>query len=218
MKNASYEYTEDYYERGLELGISGYTNYSWLPELTIRMAFKIAKHLDLFDKIVLDYGCAKGYLVKAFRLLDIKSYGTDISEYAISKSPNDISKYLYLNNRIELKDLIKEKSINTIIAKDVFEHLTEETLNNLLVEVKSSQASEIFVVVPLSSTDDSKYIVPNYENDKTHILRKSKAWWEDRLSRKTGFKIKDSEYKVDGVKDNWTLKYPKGNLFVTLQR
>ena len=32
------EYNQDYFERGIELGISGYNNYRWMPEFTIPMA------------------------------------------------------------------------------------------------------------------------------------------------------------------------------------
>ena len=35
-------FTEDYYERGVELGISGYTRYRWLPEATLALAHELA--------------------------------------------------------------------------------------------------------------------------------------------------------------------------------
>ena len=78
-------YNRDYYESGIENGISGYRNYRWMPELTIRMAHCLIQDLSI-DKShsVLDYGCAKGFLVKALRLLDIDAFGLDVSEYAIS--------------------------------------------------------------------------------------------------------------------------------------
>jgi len=44
---------------------------------------------------VLDVGCAKGFLVKAFEDVGINAWGVDISEYAISKAPEDIRSKLY---------------------------------------------------------------------------------------------------------------------------
>lgn len=44
---------------------------------------------------VLDIGCAKGFLVKAFREIGIEAYGVDISHYAISNSFEDTRPYLY---------------------------------------------------------------------------------------------------------------------------
>jgi len=69
------KYDEEYFESGLATGKSCYLNYRWLPELTIKMAHNIIRYLDLKEnEKILDYGCAKGYLVKAFRILDIEAY------------------------------------------------------------------------------------------------------------------------------------------------
>ena len=86
-------YDENYFERGLQLGISGYTSYSWMPELTLKMAEFLAEDLNLRNKTALDFGCAKGYLVKALRIYGIEAYGYDASEYAISQAPKEIGRY-----------------------------------------------------------------------------------------------------------------------------
>ena len=59
-------YDKNYYECGIESGKSLYTNYRWMPELTIPMCSRMIEHLKISsrDKI-LDFGCAKGYSVKA---------------------------------------------------------------------------------------------------------------------------------------------------------
>ena len=81
------EFDENYYENGVITGKSCYVNYRWMPELTIKMAHSIIKYLNLNSNVkVLDYGCAKGFLVRALRLLDIDAYGCDISEYAINNA------------------------------------------------------------------------------------------------------------------------------------
>ena len=77
-------YDADYFERGVRTQKSGYQNYSWLPELTLKMAHHLVTQLPLEEcQKVLDFGCAKGFLVKALRILDIEAYGVDISRYAI---------------------------------------------------------------------------------------------------------------------------------------
>jgi cyclopropane fatty-acyl-phospholipid synthase-like methyltransferase len=51
-------------------------NYSWMPELTIRMAHHLIQQLPIRSaETVLDYGCAKGFLVRALRILDIDAHG-----------------------------------------------------------------------------------------------------------------------------------------------
>ena len=109
-------YNEDYFERGNELNISGYSNYRWIPELTIPLAFRIIELLQITrEESILDYGCAKGYLVKALRLLYRDAYGYDISSYALQCAPNDVRKYL-TSNKEDLKG-----NYTWIIAKDVLE-------------------------------------------------------------------------------------------------
>src|SRR3990167_8183034 len=58
------EYGEDYFERGFEKGISCFSMYRWLPELTTPMAMAMVDHLGIRrqDKI-LDFGSSKEYLV-----------------------------------------------------------------------------------------------------------------------------------------------------------
>lgn len=50
---------------------------------------------NLFNpKRILDVGCAKGFLVKAFKDLGIEAWGVDVSEYALSAAPDDVCPYL----------------------------------------------------------------------------------------------------------------------------
>lgn len=202
------KYDEDYYERGIQLGISGYTNYRWMPELTIPMCQKIAEYLA-FDKNekILDFGCAKGYLVKGFTELSYDCEGVDISEYAISQAPKEIKDKLFLYNR----ENFEGKFYNTVIAKDVFEHINPEELNRILWEL-SDVTDRIFCVVPLG--DGEKYIVPEYENDITHVIRQPKEWWINHF-KICGYKTEFFSYLMDGIKDNWS-HYEKGNGFFIL--
>ena len=73
-------YDKDYFENGLGSTKSCYENYRWIPELTIPMANKLINYLEINNNYkLLDFGCSKGYLVKALRLLDYDCYGVDIS-------------------------------------------------------------------------------------------------------------------------------------------
>jgi len=209
MKNL---YNQDYYERGVQLGISGYSNYRWLPELTIPMCQSIIKKLDISkDDTVLDYGCAKGYLVKAFDNLGYNCYGADLSNYAIEASDVSIRHKLYL---IEHEQSISnmEKYFNFVISKDVFEHIEPSVLSSVISQL-SNVCKTLFVITPLG--DGSKYIIPEYEKDITHIIREDKEWWSN-MFLKNGFTIKEFSYRIPGIKDNWA-HYPKGNGFFILE-
>lgn len=49
-------------------------------------------------KRILDVGCAKGFLVKAFNEKGIETYGVDVNEYAVSNAPVEIKSKLYKAN------------------------------------------------------------------------------------------------------------------------
>ena len=204
------KYNRDYFENGIVSGTSCYVNYRWLPELTIKMAHNIIEHLGLTGlSTVLDYGCAKGYLVKALRILDIDAYGYDISEYAIRNVDTEVRDYCYL---IENGKLFRD-NYDWIITKDVLEHMSEEELDDFLLQSRT-QTDRCFHVIPLG--DGENFIVPEYELDTTHVLAKPMEWWKSRFE-KAGWEVESSVYSLRGVKDNWTQKYNKGNGFFILK-
>lgn len=202
MKNS---FNQEYYENGIGSGLSLYSNYRWIPELTIPMAFRIIEEMQIKPKQrVLDYGCAKGYLVYALRLLYREAYGVDISEYAIQESEVKVKDYLSLINSSD--DLLRVGTcFDHVIAKDVFEHIELEELKKTLSALRRISI-QMFVVVPLG--DGTKYNEPAYEFDKTHVIRQPMEWWE-RLFMKADFSVLKSCYRMDGIKENW--KCPNGN-------
>jgi len=209
------KYDEEYFESGLATGKSCYLNYRWLPELTIKMAHNIIRYLDLKEnEKILDYGCAKGYLVKAFRILDIEAYGCDISSYAIDKVDAETREYCKLIR--DKKELIPfDFNFDWIMTKDVLEHLEEKTLDKFVLQ-SYQKSKKCFHVIPLSD-ESNNYIVPEYALDETHVLMRSKDWWIKKFES-FGWKLVSFDYKVRGVKENWTKKYEKGNGFFIFEK
>lgn len=208
------KYDKDYFENGLISGVSCYLNYRWLPELTIKMAHNLIKKLEFKNKsVILDFGCAKGYLVKALRILDINAYGCDSSEYAISNSDAEVRSFCKLITK-EDKLIPFDIGFDWIITKDVLEHLDELMIDNLLIQAKK-KTSKMFHVIPLGDEND-KFIIPEYEKDKTHILAKTKEWWIEKFNE-NGWRTVSFDYNIKGLKDNWTQRYEKGNGFFILK-
>jgi SAM-dependent methyltransferase len=202
-------FNRDYFENGLEKGVSCYQNYRWIPELTIPMAMTIIDYLGINRHAkVLDFGCAKGYLVKAFRLLYRRAWGVDISNYAISQCDPDVRGYCVLEcNRKAIP-----KTYDFCIVKDVFEHIPEHLLPLVLEEIC---AEKIFAIVPLGNKDG--YRAPINDHDVTHVVCKNEKWWQE-LFNKCGLFIEDFQFKVDGIKDSYYEKYPEAHGFFTLTR
>lgn len=208
----SAEYDEDYYERGVVVGKSGYMNYSWMPELTIRMAHFMIMNLGI-DKghRVLDYGCAKGYLVRALRLLGINAEGVDVSRYAIDNVDGAVKAHCRLIADTADAQCFKGK-YDLMIAKDVFEHILEDDLRILLKHAHPN-CRRMFVAVPVAADDHcNSFIIPEYNKDITHVTIKSVGWW-DRLFEDCGWKIDQFSYSFAGVKENWTGAWADGNAF-----
>lgn len=200
MKNL---FDEDYYERGLEKGISGYSNYRWMPELTIPMCATLCDELHIHRQArVLDFGCAKGYIVRAMRLLRRDAWGVDISEYAVNQADPSTRPYV--------STFMPSGRFHWAIAKDVFEHMEREDLVRTLAQLAET-TEHLFVVVPLGGPD-GKFVVPSYELDVTHVQRQPIEWWSE-LINSTGWKVQLASWQFFGIKENYA-KWEKGNGFL----
>ena len=198
-------YDKNYYECGIESGKSLYTNYRWMPELTIPMCSRMIEHLKITSRDnILDFGCAKGYSVKAFRLLGREAWGFDTSEYALSCGPTEVKDFLS-SDRGRYYDF----EFDWVIAKDVLEHVPLDQMDDVLSWLRK-KGKKVFIVVPLG--DGEKYEVPSYELDKTHVIRECKDWWINKLEE-FGFEDIKFSYLMDGIKENWS-QYEKGNGFL----
>ena len=202
MKNL---YDEEYFESGIENKKSCYTNYRWIPELTIPMAFAMIEYLKISpQEKILDFGCAKGYLVKALRLLHREAFGYDISDYAKNSVPQEIKKFIVEDYR--------NKNFDWIISKDVFEHIPYEEIDETLQNI-SSATKKLFCIIPLG--ENGEYVIPAYELDSTHIIRENLDWWKEKFLQ-NNFEIETATYNVKYIKDNWK-KWEYGNGFFVLR-
>ena len=130
-------FNKDYYENGISSGLSLYTNYKWMPDLTIPMAFRIIEILNIKESdSILDFGCAKGYMVKSFRMLYRDAYGVDISDYAISNCDKEVENYL-----LKIEDI--KTLIRTIVS---WEGTPEYEYHDVKSRVDRFMSSDVGVV------------------------------------------------------------------------
>ncbi len=204
MQNEIYD--EDYYKRGLETGKSCYQNYRWMPELTIPMAMVMIDLLGIKrGQVVLDYGCALGFLVKSLRLLGRDAWGVDISPYAIANADQSCC-------FLKTKSAFESLHSDFCIAKDVFEHIPEKELVEILSWIN---ADTMFAIIPLG--EKGKYRAPANNLDITHKICKDEAWWINFIE-KNGWKLQDFTFRVQGIKDSYYKEHPKAHGFFTLGR
>jgi SAM-dependent methyltransferase len=202
-------FTEDYYERGIEAGLSCYQDYRWLPEKTIPAVMSYIDFLDIKrGQSVLDFGCAKGFYVKALRMLHREAYGCDISEYAIEYADESIKQYVRVNS---FEDIIPfDINFDYVVAKDVLEHMEFGVLTHFLSEAKK-KTNKLFIVVPLAK--NGAYVIPSDEEDVTHLIRFSREQWTG-LFNECGWCVEKFRFNVPGLKEHQTIYFKGVGFFV----
>lgn len=206
------QFDADYFLRGQASGKSLYKDYRWMPELTIPMCCAMVKYLEIaVNDRILDFGCARGYTVKAFREMGYDARGVDVSQWAIENADDAVKKYVdeCPHNKLGVR------LYDWVLAKDVLEHVPDavEAVANLMHTAKKG----VFAVVPLSLSDGERYVIKCYEKDVTHIHRLPLPMWVAMFAR-PGWEVTAS-YRVRGVKDNyWRPGMEMGNGFITARR
>jgi len=201
-------FNEDYFENGQEKKISGYTSYGWMPERSFPEAISIVNAMGWSkDTVVLDFGCAKGYLVHALRQLGVEAFGEDISSYAIKNCHPDVT--TFVSDRPGVYSGVT-MAPDWIIAKDVLEHIKEEDIPNTLREFYSRAREGVLAVIPLG--ENNKFRIREYEIDVTHVTRRDEGWWTQQFI-KAGFNNVKVSYSMGDVKKKWIGPYPYGNGF-----
>lgn len=205
-------YDADYFLRGQESGKSLYTDYRWLPDLTVPMAKAIALHLKMQrGETVLDFGCARGYLVKALAGIGYRADGYDPSQWVIDHCDPEVADMV--------SSSLDPRRRDWVIAKDVLEHVEHDALHKTIKHLAGIARKGLFIVVPLSHVEGEPYVVPEYEKDVTHIIRMPLMGWVREIYRTLGERRWDvtATYRVEGVKDNYYTNYPEGNGFITVR-
>jgi cyclopropane fatty-acyl-phospholipid synthase-like methyltransferase len=169
-----------------------------MPERSLQMANQLK--LKFPNKRFFDFGCAKGFLMYAFWLLNVECFGYDISSYAIAAGKKEIRNKIYTNKE-------SVPVVDVVVSKDVLEHIPYDLLDDELTWIKTKGTKFVFVV-PLG--DNEKYRIPAYEFDKSHIIRENEEWWLTKF-KNLGFIIDEFHYSLLGYKDSWTNIHPYGN-------
>ena len=205
------QFDETYYERGVSARVSGYKNYHWRPEYSLPFANELKRRYlnPEFAETVYDFGCAKGYLVKAFRLLNVEAYGYDISDYAIAHADPAVARYV--SNCLSLK------CYDLVVSKDVLEHVPHAELPAALLYLYNRTADNGTCVITVPLGDNGEYRIREYELDVTHQIRENEEWWIDAC-RAAGLYLAEFYYNFPGAKDHWVERFPHGNATFVLRR
>jgi len=167
----------DYYENGPYTSESSYVNYSWIPDYTFQIAGNLIDRLGLErDDMVVDFGCAKGYLVKALRELGYDAHGFDTSEYAITHADEAVREYV--NSQWF-------PAGDWCICKDTLQQFDNPQMFKLLPWF----FRRICVIVPLG--EGGEFISESARRDAYNVTAEPLAWWAGEFFR-CGWYVRDA--------------------------
>jgi cyclopropane fatty-acyl-phospholipid synthase-like methyltransferase len=200
------EFDREYYEEGEDTGKSCYTNYRWMPERTLATAAEIIRRANIQRKDrILDYGCAKGFMVKAFEWLGYNAYGYDFSKYAIENCDSDVKEKVFN----EIPPALRERGFETVLCKDTAEHVPYDSLDDFLSDIRNLNNRNAIFIIPLG--DGKKFNIPRFERDVTHQIREPVGWWASKIEQ-SGYLLENITNDVPGIKPGWNV--PGGNIYI----
>lgn len=204
------KFNEAYFMRGQEEGVSNFQNYHWMPDATISMAQHAKRYLGLSDgDTLLDVGAARGYVVKAMRMLGVEAHGYDVSEWAIANCDPEVKPYMsnYLNGA----------KYDVVWCKDCAEHIDPTELRKLMATLVKVTNRRMFFIVPLAQSTGGKYVHEKEEKDTTHINRWTLSGWLTFFQSCTSSFIVTGGYRYPGLKPG-AYEVNEGYGFITLER
>ena len=159
------KYDEGYYD---SLNYSGYLERQVKYRKTAEDIDDLLRKLCLGgrENVLLDYGCAVGFLLMGFKHLGYNNvYGYDISTWATEASRNHGNQML---------DGVQGFKTDILVALDVFEHMRDEDIREVLRETRSKV---LVARIPCSTDGGETFHLAVSRNDPTHINCKDKADW-----------------------------------------
>lgn len=193
MTDPGAQFDADYFQRGPETGKSNYVNYSWLPEVTLPCAHRMVEYLGIrHGDLVLDVGAARGYYVKAMRMMGIESHGYDISKWAVENCDPDVQRYMSNDFPKFFPDWAT--------IKDVLEHVPLQDLNYLCERLNRTISKGLLVIVPVVSESGGDFVREEDRMDSTHVIRWTFLEWLGFLEQKFPKFTVSASFHVPGIK------------------
>jgi len=134
----------------------GYGGYSYDGRWR-KLARKLIQEYSLNSQsIVLDIGCAKGFLVKDLMLEcpGLQAFGVDISKYAVKHVEKEVIGRVHLANAIELP--FADSVFDLVISINTLHNLTRKKIKLALSEINRVGSGKSYIVVDSYSTPEQK--------------------------------------------------------------
>jgi len=191
-------YNIDYFENGKNSGKSNYVGYKWNED-------KYSEQVDFIETLagiqpplsVLDFGCAKGFLVNALRSKGYSAIGQDISEYAIQMAMSEVREYCHLVSGVNA--VADGPSFDLICSVHLLEHFSLAYVKQAVGILLQSTKKAVFLI-PVGN--GSRFNNPVHENDPSHVLRETPDWWGELFANSGAKSITVKDFRTFGGKSD----------------
>ena len=167
----SSRFDKDYFDGDRKHGYGGFNYHPRFWTETVKL-FK--QHYNLEDDAqILDIGCAKGFMVKDFKLLLPNStvLGVDISEYAINHAEPDIREFVSVANAIDLP--FTDEQFDLVISINTIHNLDRSGCLKALREIERVSVGNAFIMVDGWQTDEERDAMESWVLTAKTMMNKS---------------------------------------------
>ena len=157
-------FNEDYYNS------VNYDNYmERAPKYiqTARDLLGILRSLNLDKEPFLDFGCAVGFLMDGIKKEGYGVVGCDISDWAREQAA--------ARGHVVTDTINFNEKYGVTFALDVFEHMDEDDLVNVMEQLKSNV---IAFRVPVCREGEDDYVLECSRADPTHVIKWCESDWK----------------------------------------
>jgi len=139
---------------------------------------------------VLDFGCGTGALTAAFNELGYPTVGVDFSADAINNAvPEARGRVHLLGGRKGLSlSEIPNDAVKLVVARDVFEHIPERQLSEIVEEQLQCIGRRVLAIIPITD-ENGDFVCKVYERDRTHVTRFPAELWLGFFSSATALDL-----------------------------
>jgi len=150
------------------------------------IAEQIVKRIN--PKMVLDAGCAMGFLVEGLRMRGVEAYGIDVSEYAIQNVHEDIKDFC----RLESISEPFAQQYDLIVVIEVLEHLRQTEAEKAVENICRFSDDVLFSSTPF-----------DYK-EATHFNVQPPEYWSELFARNLFFR--DVDFDTSFITP-WAVRY-----------
>ena len=170
-------FDRDYFESHNKSNYGSYCDFPFFKD--------VAKFIynKFLPRDVLEFGCARGFIIRWLRRLGVDAHGVDISTYAVSTAPDEVKPYLEIGDITNYNPI---KRYDLVLCLETIEHVDPQDTNKIVKCLFDSTEEYCLISTPITSkegTNDNEK-----DGDHSHINIHTKDYWVNKF-KQVGFEV-----------------------------